>query len=39
MAVKLEKINLVDGGVGDVATAPKYPLGKEFEDTFGRKYR
>lgn len=39
MAVKLEKINLVDGGVGEVDTTPKYALGKEFEDTFGRKYR
>lgn len=38
MAVKLEKINLVDGSVYDVDDAPKYPLGKIFEDTTGRTY-
>lgn len=38
MAVKLEKINLVEGSVYDVDDAPKYPLGKVFEDTMGRTY-
>ena len=39
MAVKLEKINLVDGGVEIVDDAPRFALGKTFEDVNGRVFK
>lgn len=39
MAVKLEKINLVDGDVTNTDTTPRFALGKTFVDAMGKTYR
>lgn len=39
MAVKLEKINLVDGDVTTTDTTPRFALGKTFVDSMGKTYR
>ena len=39
MASTIDKTILVEGGLYNVDTAPRYPLGFEVEDDNGKKYR